>query len=56
MVKGTGPVISNPPRSIEAIQALTNIEDAGEQLPFVGETLRVGVWVGGVCVCLCDQH
>lgn len=40
MVKGKGPVISNPPRSPEAVAALKPLEDPARSLPFVGETLK----------------
>jgi len=40
VVKGTGPVIHNPPRSAAAVKAMTDIEDPEESLGFVGETLQ----------------
>ena len=40
VIKGKGPVISNPPRCAADIAKLTHLEDPGAQLPFVGETLR----------------
>ena len=40
VIKGKGPVIADPLRTEEQIAALTKLEDPGEQLPFVGETLR----------------
>lgn len=41
VVKGTGPVISNPIRTKEDVEAVTVMEDIGGKLPFVGETLKV---------------
>ena len=40
VIKGKGPVISNPPRSSADVAKLTHLEDPSVQLPFVGETLR----------------
>jgi len=40
MVKGTGPVISNPPRNRAAVDAMMELGDPAVKLPFVGETLR----------------
>lgn len=40
MVKGKGPVISNPPRNKESIAALKTLEDPLSSLPFVAETLK----------------
>lgn len=47
VIKGTGPVISSPIRTREDVEAVKPMEDIGEKLPFVGETLKVQVW----CVC-----
>ena len=40
VIKGKGPVISNPPRTEESIKAMTGLGDPAESLPFTGETLR----------------
>ncbi|CAM9265926.1 unnamed protein product [Scytosiphon promiscuus] len=40
VVKGTGPVISNPIRTTEDVEAVMPMEDIGGKLPFVGETLK----------------
>lgn len=41
VVRGKGPVIADPLRSDDQIGAVRELEDIGERLPFVGETLRV---------------
>ncbi|CAN0395218.1 unnamed protein product, partial [Ectocarpus sp. 13 AM-2016] len=43
VVKGTGPVISNPIRTKADVEAVMVMEDIDGKLPFVGETLKVCV-------------
>uniref|UniRef100_A0A7S2SS32 uroporphyrinogen decarboxylase n=1 Tax=Rhizochromulina marina TaxID=1034831 RepID=A0A7S2SS32_9STRA len=40
VVKGKGPIISDPVRSMDAVKALKPLSDPSSSLPFVGETLR----------------
>lgn len=42
VVKGTGPIIGNPLRTAADVQNVRVMEDINGNLPFVGETLRVG--------------
>jgi len=39
VVKGTGPVISNPVRSMDDVKVLTPMDDPTAKLPFIGEIL-----------------
>lgn len=43
VVKGTGPVIGNPIRTADDVDAVRVMEDIDEKLPFVGETLKVNI-------------
>lgn len=40
VVKGTGPIIGDPLRSMEMVKALKPLEDPATSLPFVAETLK----------------
>lgn len=41
VVKGKGPVIANPIRTAEDVNAVLGLEDIDRKLPFVGQTLQV---------------
>lgn len=46
VVKGTGPVIAKPVRTVEDVNGVKNLEDIDGKLPFVGQTLQVRACIG----------
>jgi hypothetical protein len=53
VIKGKGPVIADPVRSIDAVRALRTLDDPTASLAFTGETLsalRCGALRGRACV------
>lgn len=46
VIKGTGPVIANPIRTAEDVEAVRVLENIDSKLPFVGQTLQVRASLG----------